>query len=399
MDKLFLELIQVAIGTRESLSRVPSAEEWKEIFATSVNQKLVAVALVGVQKLMDGEHSTITGSLPTMLRMKWLGYAAKIAQCNKEVTASCLALCKQYNQDGFDCCVLKGQGNLEYYPKYLQVFRTPGDIDVWCRKRLGINDNPLKDGNFSEVIEYVNLQWLAAGKKEHEPSYLHIDAPEINGIPVEVHLRPSFMNNPFRNKKLQRWFNDNRNWVVTGRQGIHIPSLSFNIIFQLSHIQKHLFDEGIGLRQLMDYYMVLQAYSHETGPIGNAYIESILEQLHMQKLTGAMMWSLAQAFEDIPLSGNEHDWREKWPWMLCKPDKKEGEFLLSEILLAGDFGKSDPRLEELNDKPKTTRYQMKRAWRRFKRNLHFLSSYPSETLCEPFTRLYHLFWRKFELWK
>ena len=36
-----------------------------------------------------------------------------------------------------------------------------------------------------------------------------------------------------------------------------IPTVEFNIIFQLTHIYSHLMNEGIGLRQLLDYYYVL----------------------------------------------------------------------------------------------------------------------------------------------
>ena len=36
-----------------------------------------------------------------------------------------------------------------------------------------------------------------------------------------------------------------------------IPTVEFNIILQLTHIYSHLMNEGIGLRQLVDYYYVL----------------------------------------------------------------------------------------------------------------------------------------------
>ena len=46
--------------------------------------------------------------------------------------------------------------------------------------------------------------------------------------------------------------------VMLGEQGeIAIPTVEFNIIFQLTHIFSHLMNEGIGLRQLVDYYYVL----------------------------------------------------------------------------------------------------------------------------------------------
>ena len=46
--------------------------------------------------------------------------------------------------------------------------------------------------------------------------------------------------------------------VMLGEQGeIAIPTAEFNLIFQLTHIYAHLMNEGIELRQLLDYYYVL----------------------------------------------------------------------------------------------------------------------------------------------
>ena len=46
--------------------------------------------------------------------------------------------------------------------------------------------------------------------------------------------------------------------VMLGEQGeIAIPTVEFNLIFQLTHIYAHLMNEGIGLRLLLDYYYVL----------------------------------------------------------------------------------------------------------------------------------------------
>lgn len=72
------------------------------------------------------------------------------------------------------------------------------------------------------------------------------------------------MTNRIANKKLQRWFAkeqeaqfDNKISLSDG-EDISVPTTEFNLVYQLLHIYRHLFGEGIGLRQLMDYYMVLR---------------------------------------------------------------------------------------------------------------------------------------------
>ena len=66
------------------------------------------------------------------------------------------------------------------------------------------------------------------------------------------------------NSRMQKWFKEVMDLqcsnVVTLPDGygeITVPMTSFNVIYILSHLYRHVFTEGIGLRQLIDYYFVL----------------------------------------------------------------------------------------------------------------------------------------------
>ena len=78
-----------------------------------------------------------------------------------------------------------------------------------------------------------------------------------------MHYRPSFLLCFWHNRKLQKYYERVKeeqfsHRVMLGEQGeIAIPTAEFNLIFQLTHIYAHLMNEGIGLRQLVDYYYVL----------------------------------------------------------------------------------------------------------------------------------------------
>lgn len=48
---LFFELIRVALGTRDALTTVPSADEWKEIYELARKQTLIGVCFSGVERL------------------------------------------------------------------------------------------------------------------------------------------------------------------------------------------------------------------------------------------------------------------------------------------------------------------------------------------------------------
>ena len=51
-------------------------------------------------------------------------------------------VCRNFEQEGFRCCILKGQGNALLYPD--PYMRTPGDIDIYL------------EGGRKRIMEYVN---------------------------------------------------------------------------------------------------------------------------------------------------------------------------------------------------------------------------------------------------
>ena len=355
-----------------------------------------------------------------MVYLKWLGLTAKVAQRNREVSAACVEQVKQYAHDGMSCSILKGQGNLEYYPEDLRECRTPGDIDVWCAPQtpsgidIAVADLDGRGAHYEKyhdkqaVIEYVKMLWRLRNDNDddnenYEIRYHHIDAPAINGIEVEAHFRPLFLDSPLRNWRLQRWFKENEQFGVhdakVGEYVFPTPTVSFNAVYQLCHIYRHLFDEGVGLRQLLDYYFVLRALHIEQGSLAdrtesmaqwaegmgiavknNTEIMHTLGRFGMKKFASATMYVLQTVFA-MPDE-----------YLICKPNEKEGKFLLNEIMLAGNFGKYDKRIKHGGT-------QTQHAWEKTKHNLRLLTHHPEEVLCEPFFRVYHWIWRRFELWR
>ena len=137
--------------------------------------------------------------------------------------------------------------------------RTPGDIDIWV------------EGGDKRVISFVR------SISPHEKAcYHHIEFPSYKGMEVEVHYRPSFLLCFWHNRKLQKYYERVKeeqfsHQVMLGEQGeIAIPTVEFNLIFQLTHIFSHLMNEGIGLRQLVDYYFVIcdfyKVYQNSSNP-------------------------------------------------------------------------------------------------------------------------------------
>ena len=359
---LFFELIQVALGVRTSLSRIPSKEEWHFLYTTSISQAVVGLTFEGVKKL--GEQNNIMRP-PSGLLIEWLSVSEQIKKRNKFVDRRCVDLVKFFSNAGFCCCILKGQGNALMY--FNPLCRIPGDIDVWLMPQN------TRCQSTKKIIDTV---------KKYNPTsaarYHHIDYGNFNGVEVEVHYLPMYMFNPIHNKRLQKWFIDHREEQMKHLVSlfdsdfcIPIPTVNFNRIYQLSHMSCHFFIEGVGLRQLLDYYYVLQYPVTEKQ---RKLDEKTLRYLGLYDMAAAVMYVLRKVFD------------LKYEQMIVPADVKRGEFLLDEVMMAGNLGAYDVRLGQNNS-------QLIRNLKRLKRNIRIMRYFPSECLWEPVFRGYHWIWR------
>ena len=358
--KLLFELLQVSIGCRSQLSAIPTNEEWFSLFDIAVKQSIAGIIFTGVERLPKEQWPE------KQIVFQWMALTSQIEQRNVQTTEACQKLIKKFEADGFKTCILKGQANYAYYPKELKNRRTCGDIDVW------IHGDGLR---VKDVLAYSRRR-----NPKGEVLYHHMDYGVYNGIEVEVHYRPSFMFNPIYNHRLQKWFMHHGEKIMVelpdGVGCISVPSVEFNIIFQLSHIYNHVLHEGIGLRQFVDYYFVLRQIENPLRlPLYKGRnLKEMLRCFGLWKFAGAVMYVMREVF-----ALDEQ-------YMVAPVDEKRGKTLLNEILKGGNFGKYDEANIKANNR-------IKKNLQRIKRDIRMMRYFPSECLWEPAFRVYHFFWR------
>ena len=237
--QIFFDFLRFCMGSAKVMPDSLKEADWKELYAIAQKQCLVGVLFDGIKKL-PAEYV----GMKKELLLQWMAESQMLENANVRLNDAAIQVSEWFRKKGFRTCILKGQGNALLYPNGLH--RTPGDIDIWV------------DGGDKRVISFVR------SISPHEKAcYHHIEFPSYKGIEVEVHYRPSFLLCFWHNRKLQKYYERMKeeqfsHRVMLGEQGeIAIPTVEFNIIFQLTHIFSHLMNEGIGLRQLVDYYYVL----------------------------------------------------------------------------------------------------------------------------------------------
>lgn len=376
LSYLLLPFLRVALGIQNSLTAIPSKEEWHTLFIECKRQALLGIGFVAVEEL---HKKGIT--CPKTIALQWAALAQQIKARNRQMTEECRRITDLLREDGFESCILKGQGNLMYYPYQIVGLRQSGDIDVWV--------TPVREtsNNVSAILSYAEQKMGT----ELEARYHHADISLSSITNVELHYRLAFLCAPWRNYRFQKWGEKYMPTCMQNKtaQGFATPTTAFNTIYQLLHIYRHFFEDGIGLRQLMDYYFVLKKYENERNnsmeTISLQEVQHTLKYLGLWKFSQAVMWTLAEAFEE------KH---EDQTWMIVPENEKDGEIVLQEIMMGGNFGQYDERDGTI--KSKSVIYH---AWWKSKRLFRFALQYPEEVFCELPFRIWHYFWRKLHLWK
>lgn len=361
MSELF-DFLKYCQGAKSDVNKVIAGIDWQMLYSFAFKQALLGLCFDGIERLgKEYPEELKLNPIGRELLMTWMGKAQQIRRQNMKVNAEAGKLFSMLREDGFRCCILKGQGNALMYPN--PYSRTPGDIDVWV------------NASREYLTEYAKCHF----KLEDDIRFHHLETT-LDGVPVELHFFPGIMNNPIYNARLQKWFKRNADLqcsnVVSLPDGIGeiaIPTTAFNVIYQLTHLYHHFFDEGIGMRQIIDYYYVV---NNDELLVIRDTLQKELKHLGLWKFARAVMYVQHEA---LGLS------EEK---MIAPMDEKRGKLLLAEILNGGNFGRHFTKYGHFTQQGMAKKYFLK-IWR----NMHFVRYYPAESLSEPIFRTWHFFWR------
>ena len=415
---------------------------WRQLYTFASRQALLGFCFDGIERLTK-EYSEELKQNPMgrELLMTWMGVSQQIRRQNMKVNVVASKLYSMLREDGLRCCILKGQGNALMYPNAYS--RNPGDIDVWV------------NASREQITEYAKKHF----EIDDDIRYHHIET-SVDGVPVELHFFPGIMNNPIYNARLQKWFKRNADLqcsnVVSLPDGIGeiaIPTTAFNVIYQLTHLYHHFFDEGIGMRQIIDYFLVVNDFSK------NVFLDNDFSNPSVSLSKGS------STSHPSPLSSEERDvsalrcseplcYKDGgaskpspncagWDRLSIEEDNSAGSTTVTSsastalvvvqkelkhlglwkfaravmYVLHEALGLSEEKMIVPMDEKRgklllaeilnggnfgqhftkyghfTQQGMTKKYFLKIWRNMHFVRYYPAEALCEPIFRTWHFFWR------
>lgn len=302
------------MGTRRRLSSVPTAEEWQAVFDMAVRQALIGVCADGIDAL-DNEQRP-----PRTVAMRWAMTVVQIEKMSRRQNMQAVDVQRRFAKEGFRSCIFKGVGvAAAYYPNPLR--RQGGDIDIWL------------EGGRRRIVEYVRSL-----SPRETVSYHHIDFKAVKNPVIEVHFFPTFLLNPWRNMRMMDYWKreaprqmTNRVELPEGLGVITAPTDDVNVIALLGHIMHHFLEEGVGMRQIVDYYYLLTRGCRE---LDREATKRLLCDFHMTKFAGAVMYVLRVV---LGMDGR---------FMITEPDAKAGRMLLDNIMKGGNFGKYNEDIKQ-----------------------------------------------------
>jgi hypothetical protein len=377
MNTSFVQLLQISIGNKNSIDL--QTKNWPHLFEISNKQSILGITYVGLEKTKK-----IGIFVNPILFTKWYGLYESLKKRNEIVEEDCRWVTQYFDEKGFNSCILKGQGlNLLYKNADEELVRTAGDVDIWLMPKAIEDENKNKNGNNSSLsCRRISIyRFCDSIIPNCHTIYHHLDFP-IEGKNVEVHFTPSWMFCPWHNNRLQKFFEKEWGNRVLTEKGFYVPSTDFNLVYILIHIYRHIFDEGVGLRQLLDYYFVLKNSTEEQRLKAYAFLQTI----GMNRLTKGVMWIMKEAFA------------MESSYLLCAPDKRIGKKILTEVMIGGNFGHSDERYKHKNNSI-TNNLGVGNLLLHVQRNFKYLWYFPSEVFWSVPFHIWHYLWRKKNGWR
>ena len=209
------------------------------------------------------------GEAERPLLKQWIGGLFPLEMANRQMNQVVVELARAFDAAHLRYVLLKGQSCAAVYPRPL--LRRAGDIDIY-----------LAPQHFEEAkCVLQNLGFVF----DHQ-TLLH-EVFERKGVTVELHRALQPMQWPPAVQHLKQMMHKEVDTVGEWQHfveinGYNVPILPphLNVVLLTAHIMVHATHLGIGLRQLVDWGMVLTTYGHR---LDRALLKNALSQLHLTR--------------------------------------------------------------------------------------------------------------------
>lgn len=190
----------------------------------------------------------------------------------------------------------------------------------------------------------------------------------FNDVSVEVHYRPVYLSNWFKDNLLQRYIREKEEQQFSHKErfcdaAIGTVTDEFNIVFQMLHMYNHFFSSRNNFKQFIDYYYLLNKDLPEDK---RKECADVLENIGVKKYASGIMWIMKE------LLGVKNE------RLILEPNEKIGRLILNESYNTGTY---------------STENNLKYVIEQFIANFRIVHQFPKEVLINPLFLVWHQWWK------
>ena len=355
--RVFLVLVRAGLWEQAGINLNPNDKvDWEKVYQLAAEQSVIGVVLAGI------EHSNIKP--PQELLLQWIGEVQMLEQQNKTMNQFIAELVEKMRQADIYTLLVKGQGVAQCYERPL--WRICGDVDLL-----------LSHDNYQNAKSFLTPLSSSIEKENKKVQHMGFT---IQDWTVEIHgsMRSGCFSkmdkiidvaqkDVFCGGNVRSWQNDNTI--------VFLPSPDVDVILVFTHILKHFFRGGIGLRQICDWCRLLWTYKDS---LNVGLLESRLKKAGIisewKAFAALAVYNLGMPKDAMPLFSSKLKW------------KRKAMRVISYILEVGNFGHNRD-LSYYTKEPLLTRKQIS-LWIR-------VSDFADHFFIFPMDSLKVLFWTLF----
>lgn len=351
-ERQFLELLRLGLWGGNPTSIWTEPCDWDQILTLAQQQTVTAICYDGIT-LLPAENR------PARIKqLEWWTLAQDVEAGNRKVDKGVRCVFERLQAKGIKAVLLKGQGVAQYYqhPNH----RHSGDIDIYCDAE-----------NYPRAIAEMD-SWEDTTYKDET---IYHRSYSVRNWEVEVHSIYQGFYHPKNNERWQQiqalvpLDGDEILRIATGME-VSVPQPQMNAMYIFTHAMHHLLQVGIGFRQVCDWLCLWKMREEQ---IDKALFVKCADIMHTSRIMAAMLY-VAVTYLGYP--------RDIIPLDASTPQaKKDGEFLLRDMIVQGNFGKNTDILKGVEKDNHL--HNLKNYWLQAKRLLKMRDLFPDEAPAYP----------------
>ena len=289
MEKELFALLRLGLGNseaeKENLSdfiMLPAAQ-WARIGDVAQEQGVLGIVLDGIDRLEATGYGA-TRELSKEQKLEWIGNVLNAYEArNQHQLAVINDLQKRWAEAGIRMMVMKGQAMGTYYP--VTKHRAPGDIDCY------LFDGYAKGNETAKAFaDKVDEGW-------YKHSVISYKGETIENHQYFVHTREGKRSKKL-NELLVKQVNSERLSVIEGTD-VLLPPVMFNAVFLTYHAMAHFLEEGLRLKQILDWAMFLKK---DGDKVDWEEFYKICDKFHFRRFADVMT-DIAVRYLGVDISG------------------------------------------------------------------------------------------------